>query len=78
MTIAPAALSIKDAAAYIGISRANLYRIMQSGKLRPAKVGGRTLIRRIDADAFLEAAIIGRRATTPPALPSPQATDIFQ
>lgn len=49
----PAALSVKHAAKYLSISQANLYRLIKAGELRPAKVGGRTLIRRIDADALL-------------------------
>ena len=55
----PAALRVNEAARYLGISRANLYRLFQSGDLKPAKIGGRTLVRRIDADALLERSVVG-------------------
>jgi excisionase family DNA binding protein len=54
----PAALNVKEAARYLGVSRANLYRLFKSGELRPAKVGGRTLVRRVDADALLERSLV--------------------
>lgn len=57
MDALPAALSVSAASRYLGISRASLYRLIKTGVLAPAKVGGRTLIRRVDADALLEAAI---------------------
>lgn len=53
----PAALSVNEAARYIGISRANLYRLFQSGELTPTRIGGRTLVRRVDADALLEKSV---------------------
>ncbi len=57
MHITPAALSVTQAAQYLGVSRASLYRLLSSGELRTTKLGGRTLIRRVDADALLEASI---------------------
>ncbi|SEK22426.1 helix-turn-helix domain-containing protein [Xaviernesmea oryzae] len=57
MDAIPAALSVPAASRYLGISRASLYRLIKTGALVPAKVGGRTLIRRVDADAFLEGAV---------------------
>jgi len=57
MDALPAALSVNAAARYLSISRANLYRLIKSGDIRPAKVGGRTLIRRVDADALLARAV---------------------
>lgn len=56
-TATPAAMSVTAAAQYLSISRANLYRLIKAGELRPAKVGGRTLIRRVDADALLERSV---------------------
>lgn len=53
----PGALSVDDAATYMSISRASLYRLFKAGHLRPARIGGRTLVRRVDLDAFLERAI---------------------
>ena len=58
-SIAPAAFRINEAARYIGISRANLYRVIRSGRLKIAKVGGRTLIRRVDADRLLAESLTG-------------------
>lgn len=50
---APAALTIKEASDYLRVSPSTLYRLFREKKLRPARVGGRTLVRRLDADAFL-------------------------
>lgn len=55
--ILPAALRVEDAAKYLGISRATLFKLFKTGQLKPAKVGGRTLVRRVDADALLERAV---------------------
>ncbi|MER9628030.1 helix-turn-helix domain-containing protein [Mesorhizobium sp. M0296] len=52
-----AALSVDEAAEYLRISRATLYRLFREKKLIPARLGGRTLVRRIDADAFLESCV---------------------
>lgn len=52
-----AAMTVEEAADYLRISRANLYRLFKAGELKPARVGGRTLVRRIDADALLERAV---------------------
>lgn len=49
----PGAMSIVAAAGYLSISRAYLYQLIKAGEIVPAKVGRRTLIRRVDADAFL-------------------------
>lgn len=54
----PAALSVTEAAAYIGVSRATLYRITaECGTsptgLRPLRVRGRRLFLRKDLDAYL-------------------------
>lgn len=53
-----AAFRVEEAGKYLGISRSNVYRLIKSGQLKPAKVGGRTLIRRVDADALLERSIV--------------------
>ncbi len=68
MRIIPAALNINDATKYIGISRANLYRVLESGKLRPLNIGGRTLLRRTDLDALLENAAASLEAPRNPKL----------
>lgn len=41
---APLAVSIKDACALSGLSRASLYRVIAAGGLRPRKLGARTII----------------------------------
>lgn len=51
----PFALSIKDAGHYIGVSRSGIYRLVETGKLQPLKVGGKTLFRRTDLEALLDA-----------------------
>ena len=50
---APAAFRVRDAATFLGISRAKLYREIQEGRLRKLKAGGRTLIARADAETWL-------------------------
>ena len=40
----PFALSPKDAAKSLGISRATLYRMIKTGRLRVVKIGSRTVI----------------------------------
>lgn len=49
-----AALSIDEAAYHLRISRAGLWRLLKDGRLPKAKVGGRTLVRRRDLEAFLD------------------------
>lgn len=52
------ALSVANAAAYLSISRASIYLLIKDGSLPKVKVGHRTLIRRVDADAFLERSLV--------------------
>ena len=51
--VAAAAYPINDAAVYMGISRSSIYRLINSGQLAKTEVLGRTLIRKVDADACL-------------------------
>lgn len=51
--ILPAALTVPEAADYLRTSVANIYRMFGRGDLPKAKIGGRTLVRRIDADNLL-------------------------
>ena len=53
--VTPVAFRPNDAAAFLGISRAKLYREIQDGRLRKLKAGARTLIARADAEAWLSA-----------------------
>lgn len=47
------AFTVDEAASYLRISRAGLYRLLREGSLKPARVGGRTLLRKVDLEAFL-------------------------
>lgn len=48
------ALSVQETADYLRISEAGVWRLLQDKRLPKAKIGGRTVIRRVDAEAFLE------------------------
>jgi excisionase family DNA binding protein len=50
------AYRIEDAAAAIGISRSTMYEFVKDGRIPARKIGSRTVIRRRDLEAFLEAA----------------------
>jgi excisionase family DNA binding protein len=57
-TLDPALLSVPQAAAYLGISRATLYRVAAecgTGKtgLRVVRIRGRRLFKRTDLDAYI-------------------------
>ncbi|RVO94992.1 helix-turn-helix domain-containing protein [Sinorhizobium meliloti] len=56
-TIFPAVFSVNEAAAYLRTSRRNIYALFKKGDLQPAKVGGRTLVRRSDIDALIDRSI---------------------
>ena len=49
------ALSVTEAHCYLGIARAQLYRLMGSGELPSLHIGRRRLVLREDLDAFLRA-----------------------
>jgi excisionase family DNA binding protein len=49
--VVPAAMSVRDAAAYLGVSRATLYRVPNLPKV---KIGARVVITRASLDAILE------------------------
>jgi excisionase family DNA binding protein len=48
------AISIPEAAAACGISRAGFYRLLSSGAIPSFWIGARHLVRKADLDAFLE------------------------
>ncbi len=52
--IVPALLTIKETAVYFRISHTGVWRLIRDGRLRATRIGGRTLVRPADADAFLE------------------------
>ncbi len=49
MENSPAALSVSEAAKYVGLGRTNLYELIRCGELPVVRIGGRTLVRRADA-----------------------------
>ena len=51
--VSSAVLTINETAIYFRISRASVWRLLRSGRLKKTRIGGRTLVRRVDADAFL-------------------------
>lgn len=48
-----AAMTVDELADYFRISRTSAYRLFKTKALTPIKIGGRTVVRRVDADAFL-------------------------
>lgn len=53
------AFSVEEFAAYCRISRAGAWRLLKDGALPRTRIGGRTVIRRADADAFLARCVEG-------------------
>ncbi|GGH16086.1 hypothetical protein GCM10007036_16480 [Alsobacter metallidurans] len=51
------ALTVEEAADFLRVSRATIWRLLQSGALPRARIGGRTVIRLVDAEAFLARAV---------------------
>lgn len=49
------AMRIQDFCAWAGISRSTVYKEIKSGRLVFIKIGTRTLIRKADAEAWLDA-----------------------
>lgn len=47
------ARSIDEAADFLRVSRASVWRLLKEGRLPRTRIGGRTVIRRIDLEAFL-------------------------
>jgi excisionase family DNA binding protein len=52
--IPSAALSVEEAADYLRVSRASVWRLLKNKSLARVRIGGRTVVRRVDLDAFLE------------------------
>jgi excisionase family DNA binding protein len=50
----PVLLSVKDAAEYLGVSRATLYRRVSTGELESVRIGSRCLISRDALTKFIE------------------------
>ena len=45
--------TINEFAAWSRLSRATVYRLIKAGSLKTTKIGGRTIIRRSDAEALM-------------------------
>jgi excisionase family DNA binding protein len=52
-SIPAAALTVDEAADYIRVSRATIWRLLKSKSLARIRIGGRTVVRRVDLDALL-------------------------
>ncbi|SHH20620.1 helix-turn-helix domain-containing protein [Bradyrhizobium erythrophlei] len=55
--IPSAALTVDEAADYLRVSRATIWRLLRNKSLARARIGGRTVVRRVDAEAFLARAV---------------------
>jgi len=53
-TIQPAAVSVSDAAVYLGVSHDTVRRLVRAGSLPHARIGNSIRIRRADLDSYLE------------------------
>ncbi|MDB5616229.1 helix-turn-helix domain-containing protein [Tardiphaga sp.] len=51
------ALTVPEAADYLRISVATVWRLLRNKMLARARIGGRVVIRRVDLDAFLARAV---------------------
>ncbi|GLQ82607.1 hypothetical protein GCM10007881_61300 [Mesorhizobium huakuii] len=57
-SVVSGALTIDETADYLRVCRSTLYKLLRSGDLKHAKVAGRTVIRRVDAETFLEKCLV--------------------
>lgn len=56
MNLEPIALGVKDAAAFIGLSKSRLYELISEGSIEARKLGHRTVVPTASLRAFVEAA----------------------
>lgn len=54
----PLAMSPRDAARAIGISRSSLYRLMKQGRIRTVKLGRRTLVPTSELSALIDKKVL--------------------
>jgi excisionase family DNA binding protein len=52
-----AAMTVDEAAAYLTVSRATVWRLLKSKSLPRVRIGTRTVVRRVDLEAFLANAV---------------------
>ena len=50
-----AAFGVDETARFLGVSSSSVWRALRAGSLKRTRIGGRTLIRRVDAERFLDA-----------------------
>jgi excisionase family DNA binding protein len=55
----PSLLTVDETAADWRVNRSTVWRKIRSGELPVVRIGGRTLVRRVDADAFIARCIEG-------------------
>jgi excisionase family DNA binding protein len=63
-TIEPALYDVKDAAAYLHLSRARVYELLAAGDLEARKLGGKTVLLKTEIERYvrsLPVAAIGRK-----------------
>jgi len=53
--VLPRGMSVTDAAAYLGIHRASIYKLAKAGEVTARKVAGRTIFLRDELDRYLDA-----------------------
>lgn len=49
----PGARSVTATADYMGVSPSSVWRLLRTGELPRTRIGGRTMVRHADAEAFL-------------------------
>lgn len=54
LSVERAVFGAQDAARYLSISRAGFWRLLRDGKIQKVRIGGRTLVRRVDLDAYID------------------------
>jgi len=57
-------LTVKDVAEYLQLSRDQIYRLAQQGKIPASKVGARWRFRRENIDRWMEEQRVGTQAST--------------
>lgn len=62
MQIEPLVLGVKDAAAFIGLSRSRLYELIDENKIEARKLGARTVVPVASLKAFVAASPLLREA----------------
>lgn len=76
--VPPAAFTAEEAADYLRISRAGVFRLAKEGKVPRVKIGDRTVFRRVDLDAFLEASVLTDPVVVPHENPNSAAFGVYR